>query len=248
MKECVSTYSKHSHTFSIQTALRLALAPSNGGNGGGSSDLAFADAILAHLPVPPPLVPSPEPPPEAGGASVSMQDDAFTLLHHAGRLGASDALRGLLLRKDADANPHDARARTPLHIAVLHAHVSCVRTLLRTSGRGGTGGCNVTTLDGNGRSPLALAKLLGNAELVSLLTKAQASYLYAEAMHAGAAASFKCRLALLGGSGAGKTALWRALRGLPRKDASGRSLPRTLLFEESHATLAELETLVRERE
>lgn len=196
--------------------------------------------------MPPPLVPSPEPPTEAGGASASLQDDAFTLLHHACRLGASDATRALLCRKDADANPEDARGRTPLHIAVLHSHVPCARVLLRTSAAGsGSSACNVTALDGNGRSPLALAALLGNNELVALLTRAQASYLYAEAMHAGSAASFQCRLALLGGSGAGKTALWRAIRGLPRKDAAGRSLPRTLLFEESHTTLAALEKLVR---
>jgi hypothetical protein len=240
-----------------QTALRLALTY--------PPDLSLAEALLQQLPVPPPLVPSPEPPTEMGGASVSFQDDAFTLLHHACRLGATDAARALLLRKGADANPHDARGRTPLHIAVLHAHVPCVRALLRTSsgtdGGGGhlnnnsnsssnsnnnpNGGCDVTAPDGAGRATLALAEFLGNAELVALLTKAQSSYLYAEAMRAGAAAPFKSRLALVGASGAGKTALWRALRGMPRKDAaSGRSLPRTVLFEESGATLAELEKLV----
>lgn len=214
----------------------------------------MAESILQHLPAPPPLVPSPEPPADAGGASVSLQDDAFTLLHHACALGAGDAARALLLRKGADANPHDARGRTPLHVAVLHAHVPCVRALLWTT-TGSTGGanntgagggaCEVTALDGTGRSPLALAESLGNTELAALLGRAQASYLYAEAMRAGAAAPFKSRVALLGAGGAGKTALWRALRGLPRKDpATGRSPPRTLLFEESRTTLGELERLV----
>lgn len=140
---------KHTHA---QAALRLAFHQ--------FPDLGLADAVLQQLPVPLPHAPSPEPPAEAGGASVSLQDDAFTLLHHACRLGASDAARALLLRKDADANPHDARGRTPLHIAALHAHVSCVRTLLRT-GAAATdtaatltnATCEVTAADGAGRSP-----------------------------------------------------------------------------------------------
>ena len=216
----------------------------------------MAEATLHHLPVPPPLVPSPEPPTDAGGASVSLQDDAFTLLHHACALGAGDAVRGLLLRKGADANPHDARGRTPLHIAVLHAHVPCVRALLRTTPANTTSGgststgmngtCEVTAVDGAGRSSLALAGLLGNQELTALLGRAQAAYLYAEAVRAGAAAPFKSRVALLGSGGGGKTALWRALRGLPRKDpATGRSPPRTLLLEESRTTLGALERQVR---
>lgn len=216
----------------------------------------MAEATLHHIPVPPPLVPSPELPTDAGGASVSLQDDAFTLLHHACALGAGDAVRALLLRKGADANPHDARGRTPLHIAVLHAHVPCVRALLRTTpANTNTGGgsssantngtCEVTAVDGAGRSPLALAGLLGNQELTALLGRVQAADLYVEAVRAGAAAPFKSRVSLLGSGGAGKTALWRALRGLPRKDpATGRSPPRTLLFEESRTTLGALERQV----
>jgi len=77
---------------------------------------------------------------------------------------------------------------------------------------------------------------------VTLLTKAQASFLYNEAMKIGAVAPHTCKLALFGSSGSGKTSLWRALRGLPLKDVNGRLL-RTVLYEVSNTSLSALERM-----
>jgi len=75
---------------------------------------------------------------------------------------------------------------------------------------------------------------------VHLLSKAQSSFLYNEAMTIGAVAPYTCKLAVLGRSGSGKTALWRALRGLTCKDGNGRLL-RTVLYEISNINLSALE-------
>ena len=88
------------------------------------------------------------------------------LVHIAADLGDGSLERLLCLYPSLDVNVHNARFRTPLHIATYHGHVAEVRALLAR-------GADATARDARGRTPAELARLVGS-HVISALFEAAA--------------------------------------------------------------------------
>ncbi len=73
------------------------------------------------------------------------------------------AIAGKLLEFGADLNLQDDQKRTPLHVAVVRVDSSSVRLLIEN-------GADLRAVDGEGRTPLALARSLGNDDIIDIIT------------------------------------------------------------------------------
>jgi ankyrin repeat protein len=185
------------------------------------------------------------------GTNVDAVDSrGRTALHMAVLSGGHMCVRKLLKTKGMDVMKVDEAGRTALALAEFKQNAEMGKSGERKrgadKGESSSLGCVLSRFPKSLLATLiiylSLSLYLAHAhtQTVLLLSKAQASFLYNEAMTIGAVAPYKCKLAVLGKSGSGKTALWRALRGLPCKDGSGRFL-RTVLYETSNTSLSALE-------
>jgi ankyrin repeat protein len=100
-------------------------------------------------------------------ADINVKNEMGLTPLHVAVIGDDEELVRLLTSSGADANARMSNrlARTPLHIAAVRGYKKLVVLLVAD-------GADVSIEDGQGRTPLDLAKLGGRTEIVEILTKA----------------------------------------------------------------------------